>query len=109
MLQGCGGYPYAVPVNYVYEDGKLWFHGAKSGHKLDPIRRDPKVSFCVVKTDRLVPEMLTTYFRSVIAFGKVRILEDPEEVFAAIRKLGLRLNPDEDAVEKRIRRDGAVT
>lgn len=106
-LQGDGGYPYAVPVNYVYEDGELWFHGAKSGHKLDAIRRDPKVSFCVVKTDQLVPEMLTTYFRSVIAFGKVRILEDPEEVFAAIRKLGLRLNPDEDAVEKEIRREWA--
>lgn len=106
-LQGDGGYPYAVPVNYVYEDGKLWFHGAKSGHKSDAIRRDPKVSFFVAETDQLVPEALTTYFRSVIAFGKVRILEDPEEVFAAIRKLGLQLNPDEDAVEKEIRREWA--
>lgn len=94
-------------MNYVYEDGKLWFHGAKSGHKLDAIRRDPKVSFFVAETDQLVPEALTTYFRSVIAFGKVRILEDPEEVFAAIRKLGLQLNPDEDAVEKEIRREWA--
>ena len=43
----------------------------------------------------------------MIAFGKVRILEDPEEVFAAIRKLGLQLDPDEDAVEKEIRREWA--
>ena len=104
-LQGDGGYPYAVPVNYVYEDGKLWLHGVKSGHKSDAIWRDPKVSFFVAETDQLVPEALTTCFRSVIAFGKVRILEDPEEVFAAIRKLGLQLNPDEDAVEKEIRRE----
>ncbi len=61
----------------------------------------------MAETDQLVPEALTTYFRSVIAFGKVRILEDPEEVFAAIRKLGLQLNPDEDAVEKEIRREWA--
>lgn len=106
-LQGDGGYPYAVPVNYVYEDGKLWLHGAKGGHKSDAIRRDPKVSFFVAETDQLVPEALTTYFRSVIAFGKVRILEDPEEVFAAIRKLGLQLDSDEDAVEKEIRREWA--
>lgn len=59
----------------------------------------------MAETDQLVPEALTTYFRSVIAFEKVRILEDPEEVFAAIRKLGLQLNPDEDAVEKEIRRE----
>lgn len=94
-------------MNYVYEDGKLWLHGVKSGHKSDAIRRDPKVSFFVAETDQLVPEALTTCFRSVIAFGKVRILEDPEEVFAAIRKLELQLNPDEDAVKKEIRREWA--
>lgn len=44
-LHGDDGYPYAVPISYVYDDGKLYFHGAKSGHKLDALRSYPKASF----------------------------------------------------------------
>jgi len=67
-LSGDGGYPYAVPMSYVYDGEKLFFHSAGSGHKLDAIRRDPKASFCVIDCDRVVPEAYTTYFRSVFAF-----------------------------------------
>lgn len=56
-LSGDDGYPYAVPISYVYEGGKLWFHCAKSGHKLDAIRREPKASFCVTAQDKVVPEI----------------------------------------------------
>ena len=83
-LAGDDGYPYAVPLSYAYEDGKLWFHCARTGHKLDAILRDPKVSFCVVDRDQVVPLEYTTYFRSVIAFGRTRILEDEAEKQAAI-------------------------
>ena len=71
-LAGDEGYPYAVPISYVYEGGKLYFHCAKSGHKLDAIARCPKASFCVVDQDQVVPQEYTTYFRSVIAFGTIR-------------------------------------
>ena len=51
-LDGDDGYPYAVPVSYAYEDGKIYFHGAaEGGHKLDSIARNSKVSFCVVEKD----------------------------------------------------------
>lgn len=89
----CSGdddYPYAVPVSYVYADGKIYFHSAKTGHKLDAIARGEKVSFCVIETDQIVPEELTTYFRSVIAFGRARILEDREEKLRAIQMLGMK-------------------
>ena len=76
---GDEGYPYAVPLSYVHGEGKIWFHCAKAGHKLDAIRNYNKVSFCVVDQDRIVPEEYTTYFRSVIAFGTARVLEDPWE------------------------------
>lgn len=59
-LSGDGGYPYAVPISYIYADGKLYFHCAKSGYKLDAIRRDPKASFCVIDQDQIVPEKFTT-------------------------------------------------
>lgn len=45
-LTGDGGYPYAVPINYVYEDGKIYFHGAKSGHKYDSIKTGQGFLMC---------------------------------------------------------------
>ncbi len=99
-LSGDGGYPYAVPLSYVYEGGKLYFHCARTGHKLDAIARNPKASFCVIDQDQVVPAEYTTYFRSVIAFGTMRILEDEGEKRAAIEKLAVRYTP-EDTAERR--------
>ena len=70
------GYPYTVPVSHVYQDGKIFFHGIKTGHKIDAIRSNDKVSFCVVAQDEVIPRKRTTAFISVIAFGRARIIED---------------------------------
>ena len=83
-LQGEGGYPYAVPLSYVYTGGRFYFHCARAGHKIDAVRHSPKASFCVIDQDQVVPPEYTTYFRSVIAFGRTRILEDEAEKQAAI-------------------------
>ena len=99
-VHGEGGYPYAVPLSYAYADDKLWFHCARAGHKLDAIIRDPKVSFCVTDRDQVVPLEYTTYFRSVILFGRARVLEDPAEIRAALERLALRYAP-EDSQEHR--------
>ena len=99
-LLGDNDYPYAVPISYVYDDGKIYIHSAKSGHKIDAIQRTAKASFCVIDQDLVVPEEYTTYFRSVIAFGVVRILEDDNEKRAAVRKLALKYAPD-DSEENR--------
>ena len=101
-LAGDGGWPYAVPLSYVYADGKIYFHSAKSGHKVDAVRSCPRASFCVIDQDHIVPEEYTTYFRSVIAFGTVRILEEDGEKRAAIEKLAVKYAP-EDSVEHRER------
>lgn len=79
-------YPYAVPLSYVYFNGKIYFHSAKAGHKIDAVTKYPKVSFSVIDEDTIVSEEYTTYFRSVIAFGKARIAEDNErlEAFKAL-------------------------
>ena len=99
-LLGDGGYPYGVPLSYVYHNGKLYFHCAKAGHKLDAILRDPKVTFCVVDRDQVVPLEYTTYFRSVILFGKARVLEDPAEVRTALEKLALRYAPEDSEAHR---------
>ena len=93
-LLGDEDYPYAVPISYVYADGKLYFHSAKSGHKIDAIKKHEKASFCVIDKDEIVPEKYTTYFRSVIAFGKVRLLEDAEEMRRVATTLAMKYSAD---------------
>lgn len=102
---GDEGYPYAVPLNYVYKDGVIYLHTATSGHKLDAIKTCNKVSFCVIEQDTVVPHKLTTLFRSVIAFGRARILTDPQEITAACRELGLKYYDNAPAVDKEIARE----
>lgn len=94
-VAGDDDYPYAVPLSYVYADGKIFFHCAKTGHKLDAIARNSKVSFCVIDEDKIVPEEYTTYFRSVIAFGKARILEEEAEKRSALEKLAAKYSPQQ--------------
>ena len=101
-LHGDDGYPYAVPLNYVYADGKIYVHCAKAGHKLDAIRRDPKLSLVVIERDDVVPEELATYYRSVIVFGHARILEDDEEKRHAAELIGLHYYNVPEAVHKEI-------
>lgn len=96
-LAGDGGYPYAVPLSYVYDGEKLYFHSARAGHKLDAIAREPRASFCVVDRDEVIPEEYTTYFRSVIAFGRVRVVEDEAQKRAAIDLLARKYAPDDSA------------
>ena len=76
---GDGDYPYAVPLSFVYHEGKIYFHSAREGHKLDALRHSAKASFCVIDQDEIVPEEYTTYFRSVIAFGQAEVVTAPEE------------------------------
>ena len=92
---GDGGYPYAVPLSYAYADGRLFFHCAKAGHKLDAIAREPRVSFCVVDQDCVVPEEYTTYFRSVIVFGRASVVEDDAGRRAAAELLARKYCPEE--------------
>ena len=92
---GDEGYPYAVPLSYVYHNGRIYFHCAKSGHKLDAVRACNKVSFCVIDQDEIVPAEFTTYFRSVIVFGRAREVTDPVELMDAMKALSAKYSPKE--------------
>lgn len=106
-LLDSNGYPYGVPISYVYADNKLFFHSAISGHKIDAIRHTDKASFTIISKDEVHPETFTTHFRSVICFGRVRIVEDTDEKLAALRLLGERYNPgNEQATDDEIKKSG---
>lgn len=84
---GDDDYPYGVPMSYAYKDGRLYFHGMPRGHKIDSIKKNDKVSFTVIETDQIVPEEYTTYFRSVIVFGRAHILDNPKDQAEALSLL----------------------
>lgn len=94
-LTGDEGYPYAVPLSYVFKDGKIFVHSATAGHKIDAIRRDSRASFCVIDLDDVHPSTFTTIYRSVIAFGTVRIIEDEAGKRQALDDLSDKYCPDE--------------
>ena len=93
-LLGEDEYPYAVPLSYVCVDDKLYFHSSKEGYKIDAVKMHEKASFCVIDQDEIVPEKFTTHYRSVIVFGKVRLLEDQEEMRRIAAALGMKYSAD---------------
>lgn len=97
-------YPYTIPLSYVYSDSKIFFHCAKSGYKLDAVEKNNKVSFCVIEKDQVMPEEYTTYYRSVVVFGKIFIIEDETEKREAIETLALKYYPD----DSKMHRDDAI-
>ena len=101
-------YPYAVPTNYWYneEDGRLYFHSGKSGHKIDAIKRHDKASFCVYDSGIRKEGDWALTFQSVIVFGRIEIVEDHERAMELTRRLSLRFTEDTDYIEQEIKQAG---
>ena len=89
---GEDGYPYGIPMNHFYReaDGKLYFHCAKEGHKLDAIRACDKVSFCVCDQGFREEGDWALNIRSVVVFGRIRIVEEPAKMAEILRSLGFK-------------------
>lgn len=107
-LMGDDDYTYGVPLSYTMKGDTLYFHCAKKGHKIDALNKHNKVSFTVIETDDIVPAEYTTYFRSVIVFGKARFIEEPDEQRAVLRQLAQKYSPDfmdgaEEEIDKGIK------
>ena len=107
-VTGDGGYPYAVPLNHFYneEDGCLYFHSGKTGHKTDAIKADAKASFCVMDSGVQAEEGWWLKIRSVIVFGRVRFVEDHEKAIDISRRLSYKFTRDEDYIDREIQRSG---
>jgi nitroimidazol reductase NimA-like FMN-containing flavoprotein (pyridoxamine 5'-phosphate oxidase superfamily) len=84
---GENGYAYGVPLSYVYADGKVYIHCALSGHKLENIEYNNKVSFCVVDGVEALPDKFSTKYESVIVFGRVEGVTGEESYSAHIELL----------------------
>ncbi len=106
---GDDGYPYAVPHNHFYdeEDGKLYFHSGKIGHKIDALRACGKASYAVIDGGSPDEDGWSLHFRSVIVFGRVEIVEDREKAIEISRRLCFKFTDDREYIEQEILRSGA--
>lgn len=103
-LLGDNDYPYTVPISHVYVDGKIYFHGARSGHKNDAAKRHEKVSFCVIDKGIKAENSWWYTFKSVVVFGKIRIVTDRDEKIDKLTHLGDKFFPTHEETVDEISR-----
>ncbi|MCR4874979.1 MAG: pyridoxamine 5'-phosphate oxidase family protein [Clostridia bacterium] len=108
---GDDGYPYAMPLNHFYseKDNRLYFHSGKTGHKLDALLKDNKVSYCVFNDGEQLDGNWYLTFKSVIVFGKVGYIQDKEELYAIARDLSHKFTKDDSYIEHEIEKSGPKT
>lgn len=108
---GDDDYPYGMPINHFYndEDGKIYFHGGKSGHKVDAVLRYDKASFCVYDQGYRNDGDWALNIRSVIVFGRIEVIEDTDKVYDISRRLSYKFTDDESYIEHEIENAGPRT
>ena len=108
---GDDGYPYGMPLNHFYceEDGKLYFHSGKKGHRTDAMRRCDKASFCVYDSGTRKEGDWALYIRSVIVFGRIEFIDDREKIYDIAEKLSLRFTDDMDYIKNELENSGPST
>ena len=104
-------YPYGMPMNHYYceEDGKLYFHGGQTGHKIDAMKRHDKASFCVYDEGFREDGDWALNIRSVIVFGRIEFITDQETVYRISEKLSRKFTNDDAYIRREIERSGPRT
>ena len=108
---GVDDYPYGMPINHFYceEDGKIYFHSGRKGHKIDAMKRHDKASFCVYDQGFRREGEWALNIRSVIVFGRIEFIEDKEKIYEIARRLSYKFTDDEEYIEREIVRSGPGT
>ncbi len=103
-VNGDGDYPYGMPMNHFYneEDGKIYFHCGKVGHRLDALKKDNKVSFCVYDSGYRKEGEWALNIKSVIVFGKIEIIDDLDRIKDITAKLCYKFTNDEKYIKQEI-------
>ena len=107
-VNGDGGYPYAIPVNYLYDEPerKIYFHGARAGHKVDALRTCDKVCFTVYGNETIKDEPWAPYWQSVVVFGRCHLKALDAQALETLRRFALKYYPSEALVEEEIAQSG---
>lgn len=107
-VNGEDGYPYAVPINYLYDAAaqKIYFHGARAGYKVDALRNSDKVCFTVYGNETVREEAWAPFVQSTVVFGRCRLLENGPDTTALLKRFVMKYYPSEELAEEEIARSG---
>lgn len=107
-VNGDDGYPYAIPINYLYDEEhqKIYFHGARAGHKVDAIRKCDKVCFTVLGKEMVRKESWAPFVQSVVIFGRCHVVEDRQTAMTLVKNFAMKYYPNESMVDEEIALDG---
>ena len=106
-VNGDDGYPYAVPVNYYYEEdeNKIYFHSSRVGHKIESMKKNNKVCF-TTWDDGYKDEGDWAYrVSSCVVFGRASLVEDENVALEKIKKFAMKYYPTEEEVDEEISKD----
>ncbi len=105
-LSGDEDYPYAIPINYLYNEGenKIYFHSALAGHKVDSIKRNPKVCFTVFGEPEIRDLEWAPYVRSAVCFGKAEAVSR-EDLVPKLKAFAMKYYPSEAEADEEIAED----
>lgn len=103
-VNGDEGYPYGMPMNHFYNhsDGCIYFHCGKFGHRIDALRKDPKVSFCVCDKGFRREGEWALNVKSVVVFGKISIIDDNDAIIEICEQLCHKFTDDEEYIQKEL-------
>lgn len=106
-VNGDDGYPYTIPINYYYdeEENKIYFHSAKSGHKIESILKNDKVCFTTWDEGYKVEGDWAYYVSSCVVFGRAKIVSDREVALDKIKKFAMRYYPTKEEALEEISQD----
>ncbi|MBR4942148.1 MAG: pyridoxamine 5'-phosphate oxidase family protein [Clostridia bacterium] len=110
-VNGDGGYPYAMPMNHYFcpEDGKIYFHSGRRGHRTEALLRDPRVCYCVYDRGYKNEGHWAWNVKSVVVFGKIEITDDAETVRRICEPLSRKFTDDENYIRTEIRESSKNT
>ncbi len=107
-VNGDDGYPYAIPVNYLYdtENQKIYFHGARAGHKVDALKACDKICFTVYGNEQIKEEAWAPFMQSVVVFGRCHLLEAGPKATALLKRFAMKYYPNEQLADEEIEHAG---
>ena len=107
-VNGDNGYPYAIPVNFFYDSAaqKIYFHGARAGHKVDALHACDKVCFTVYGNETVKKESWAPFVQSAVVFGRCRPVKDGPKATVLLKQLAMKYYPDEQLVDDEIAHAG---
>ena len=107
-VNGDDGYPYAIPINFLYDEtaSKIYFHGARAGHKIEAIKKCDKICFTVYGNETIKDYEWAPYWQSVVVFGRCKLIEDQASAIELVKRLARKYYPNEELIDEEVVQSG---